>query len=594
MPLKKLLLYYHTLKYLKPQQFWFRFVRAAFPLKRSSFPMRTIPKVHKFQKKWKQVLPINACIVSENPLTFSFLNQTHPIKNQEDWNRVTADKLWLYTLHYHPFLLSEADLSLKKSILLKWIEQNPWPIGIAWEPYPLSLRIVNWIKFALSEQKAADDIFLKSLFLQCLSLEKQIEYHLLGNHLFENAKALFFAGIFFDTGESRRWLKKGLSLLDHELKEQILADGGHFERSPMYHGIILEGLLDVYQLISISGAPAFEKLSTSKNPAVMLNSFQHLIENIRKILKQVQDDVPCKGVFRGAQFETRLRNLIPHMIQWFSSLTHPDGQIAFFNDSTLEIGPTVKDIQTYASTLGLPSLLHKRDSIYLKESGFARAERGKALLLADIGSVGPSYLPGHAHAGTLSFELSLGNERLLVNSGISTYTVGKERAYQRSTLAHNTLSIDGQNSSEVWSSFRVGKRASVRDVQFSPSNKGFSAAHDGYQRSKYRLIHQREWSLKERKITLTDSLTGKGIPEVTASFHLHPAWSIVSYQKSVLKIQSLQTQQEVKVRFPEDATLKIEPYDYALGFNKTQKSHCIRVCLSNMSLPSSHQTTIEW
>ena len=86
-------------------------------------------------------------------------------------------------------------------------------------------------------------------------------------------------------------------------------------------------------------------------------------------------------------------------------------------------------------------------------------------MLIDVAKIGPDYLPGHAHADTLSFELSLYGKRLLVNSGISRYGTSLIRQFERSTEAHNTVAIDNKNSSEVWSGFRVARRAYPLDLK---------------------------------------------------------------------------------------------------------------------------------
>src|SRR5690606_3552585 len=117
---------------------------------------------------------------------------------------------------------------------------------------------------------------------------------------------------------------------------------------------------------------------------------------------------------------------------------------------------------------------------------------GPVTAFLDLAPVGPDYLPGHAHADTLSFELSVGGERVFVDSGTSTYQAGQVRDFQRSTRAHNTVVIDGLNSSDVWGAFRVGQRARVFDVLVQET-EGYlfvSAAHDGYRRLPGRVIHR--------------------------------------------------------------------------------------------------------
>src|SRR5690606_13087772 len=101
---------------------------------------------------------------------------------------------------------------------------------------------------ALGDANALKSAAVHSLAMQARYLRRRLEIHLLGNHLWANAKALVFAGAFFTGDESAGWLHKGAALIGRELDEQILPDGGHFERSPMYHAIVLEDVLDLLQL----------------------------------------------------------------------------------------------------------------------------------------------------------------------------------------------------------------------------------------------------------------------------------------------------------------------------------------------------------
>src|SRR5204863_10066145 len=131
-------------------------------------------------------------------------------------------------------------------LMQRWLTEHPPQLANGWEPYPTSLRIVNWIASALAGNDLSPSV-LQSLSVQVRALCAALEFHLGGNHLLANAKALVFAGRFFSGPEAEKWLRTGLDLLDAELREQILDDGGHFELSPMYHAIILEDVLDLIQ-----------------------------------------------------------------------------------------------------------------------------------------------------------------------------------------------------------------------------------------------------------------------------------------------------------------------------------------------------------
>ena len=169
-------------------------------------------------------------------------------------------------------------------------------------------------------------------------------------------------------------------------------------------------------------------------------------------------------------------------------MCHPDGEISFFNDSAIGIAPSPAQLDAYAQRLGYGIIPPTADGCtLLPESGFVRMQKGPAVVIADVGSVGPDYLPGHAHADTLSFELSLYGSRVLVNAGISEYGTSDERLRQRGTAAHNTVVVLGENSSEVWGGFRVARRAHAFGYRASEhvDQLVVTCSHDGYRRLKH-------------------------------------------------------------------------------------------------------------
>ena len=322
---------------------------------------------------------------------------------------------------------------------------------------------------------------INSLTMQVGWLSKRLEYHLLANHLLANAKALVFAGVFLG---NEKWHRKGMAIYRKELPEQICADGVHFERSAMYHCIILEDLLDCVKLLK-----KFESLEVSKS-------------------ESYGEDVDFFGDYAEK------------MLVGLKLLTGPDGKIAKFNDSTEGIAKSPSDLLALATSLGLPSSLVVVDSgsgtadrsiVPLPlpattlpqtfkpsdSSGFLRLENETYCVIAKCGEIGPSYQPGHAHADTWSFELWKETRKLIGDTGCSTYVPGEVRSSERSTAAHNTVVIGGQDSSEVWASHRVGRR-----FDFRRHKRTFELTADG---------------LKGR-----DELNGKGEHDVEIRFHLPP------------------------------------------------------------------------
>ena len=424
------------------------------------------------------------------PDSFRFLGE-NGVLSEIGWDGPIREKLWRYNQHYFDDLNATGAnerIDWQRELLCSWIQCNPPGVGTGWEPYPTSLRIVNWVKWAQAGNELPEAC-LHSLAVQTRWLEKRLELHLLGNHLFANAKALMFAGLFFDGPEADKWLNKALHILANEVPEQILLDGGHFERSTMYHSLVLEDMLDL-----------INEANTFANCLSLSQQFQ------------------ISGWKQRAQT----------MRKWLQTMCHTDGEISLFNDSAFNIAPKPAELEAYAGRIFGDTLPHTSASqIHLKDSGYVRLAYGPAVALLDIAPVGPDYLLGHAHADTLSFELSVGKQRVLVNSGTSCYGNSGERLRQRGTAAHNTVVVDGQNSSEVWGGFRVARRAYPLDLQIKHSEGSYThdseihCAHSGYSHLNGSPIHHRTWRMDEHNLSVADKVVGlHRIAE--ARFHFHP------------------------------------------------------------------------
>jgi len=498
---------------------------------------------------------------------FVFLNEEGGLAGPESWNDPSREKLWLYNLHYFDDLIPD-DVSERvdwhRRLIQRWVVENPVGSGNGWEPYPLSLRMVNWIKWALQGNEM-EPAWLDSLATQTRFLRKRLEYHLLGNHLLANARALVFAGLFFAGEEAEAWLAKGLEIYTRQLPEQVLDDGGHFERSPMYHAIVLEDLLDLVNILS-----SFRRKPESIfNSGVEQNGSWIRHAGPRSGTGMTGEDKSGmtgedKSGMTGGADGLRIRHAGPRsgtgmthprhpgaansgtrdlhdnagtgefshragmtalkMLTWLRAMTHPDGGIGFFNDTALGIAPGCAALESYAGRLGLQAVDESSAALQsLAASGYVRLQQGPLVALLDVGETGPDYLPGHAHADTLSFELSLFGQRVFCNSGTSSYTIGAQRQRQRGTAAHNTVVIDGEDSSEVWAGFRVARRARPFGLNIDETGGGIAVAcsHDGYKRLKGRPVHTRQWHFEPGRMAVTDNIQG-GFKSAVAYYHLHP------------------------------------------------------------------------
>lgn len=483
--MRKALRYWHTLRYLKSEQIAYQVMRRVWRPRppRGPVPFRRTPK-----GQWHR--PIAGPASFAPPDLFTLLGETGRL-NEIGWEGPERSLLWRYNQHYFADLLAmDAGQRVKAhaKLIEDWIAANPPAMGAGWHAYPTSLRIVAWIKWAQAGNILPASA-QRSLADQARWLSCSLERHLLGNHLFANAKALIFAGLWFQGPEASHWRDIGLQVLRREFPEQILPDGGHFELSPMYHILATEDVLDL-----INMARCFAP------------------------------DLGARGNEALAAWEAR----VPDMLDWMMSMRHPDGEIAFFNDAAIGIAPTPDQVNAYAIRLGFARGFEPKPGIvHLQESGYARAAAGPAVLLADMAAVGPDYLPGHAHADTLSFELSLYGRRVICNSGTSVYGSGAERLRQRGTAAHSTVLLDGENSSEVWGGFRVARRARVHGARSSANDNHLclEAFHDGYTRLAGRPRHHRRWLLRKTGLTVTDCIDGRGYHNAEVLFPLAPGWT---------------------------------------------------------------------
>ena len=490
--------YFHTLKYLKLSQIFFRLQKKIIHPKCNMITgvLSKTDSVWVFHSLHFQKLFDGGNV--------SFLNKRGNITDASDWNDCHHEKLWLYNLHYFDDLVSHGfdnrrELQLK--YISKWIQDNPAPLGNGWEPYPTSLRICNWVKGFLSGL-AIDQSILNSLAQQSDYLAQDLERHLLGNHLFVNAKALIFAGLYLDGKDAAKWLIVGIAIYQKELDEQILPDGGNFELSPMYHVIMIIDLLD---LINV-----FNRYSSKIDSSII----------------------------------NKTKSTVVKMLGWLSIMSHDDGEISFFNDSCFGIAPKLSCVFEYAQKLGISAPISEVSQLQLynlKNSGYVSVKSVDFSLIADLSPIGPSYIPGHAHADALSFEFSLAGQRVFVNSGISQYGLSEERLRQRKTAAHNTVSVNNMDSSQVWSGFRVAKRADIgsRVVGRVINNSvSFSAEHNGFKKQGINCLHHRAWHVTDTSIRLIDTLKGT-VSQAIGYLHLHPEITIISLADNVVELATV-------------------------------------------------------
>jgi uncharacterized heparinase superfamily protein len=281
-------------------------------------------------------------------------------------------------------------------------------------------------------------------------------------------------------------------------------------------------------------------------------------------------------------------------------MCHPDGEISFFNDSSHNVAPSFDEIKKYIQRLNNSMDLKidsekkiKKDFVNLFASGYSRIQAKNLVLLIDRAAIGPDYLPGHSHADTLSFELSLFKKRVIVNSGISTYENNNERNFQRGTSAHSTVTIDSKNSSETWKSFRVARRARIFNLKNDFQSKKIivSACHNGYHRLKGKPTHSRQWEVSKSSIEIVDDITGAKVHDIKVVFPLHPEVKIMSYDKNKVFLDV--NGNKVIISFIGQGKLYIQNSFYHKEFGLSQKNAHLHYNYSG-ELPVRIITKVNW
>jgi uncharacterized heparinase superfamily protein len=420
---------------------------------------------------------------------FTFLGRTLELGRDVAWHRPDLDagtRLWKTQLHELPCALDLAaaaratgDPAFRARLLelaASWEAASP--IGCpgfaidCWNARAVASRLANLALAAALLGLRGDEpeaAFLGPLLARhALFLGENLELDLRANHLLRDAVGLVYAGALFPA------LGDGLALLRAQVEEQVLADGAHVERAPLYQAIVLEDLLEARLLL-------------------------------------------------GAAAPDWLRGAVLAMAGFLAAILHGDGDLPLFGDTwrgEVDVGHLLGAVRALPeAAAGLPAPRGAEGA-----SGLVALRRGEVRALLRAGPHGPDYQLGHAHGDLLSFELSRGPARLVVDTGTLTYDAGPARAHLRSTAAHNTLELDGESQIEAWGSFRVGRRGRARCVASGEEGpwRFVWACHDAYAWLPGRPIHHRLLALSESAILVLDAVLGRGRHRVASALHLAP------------------------------------------------------------------------
>jgi len=438
----------------------------------------------------------------KNGFIFNFLNKKISFEDNFNWHQNILKKgtrLWLLNLHYFHWIENSANKDFY-FFINDWINKNrPYQKGYwldSWNSYALSIRVVVWISELSKREDELEQGFLKkveeSIAYQIQFLMKNLELDIGGNHLIKNIKALLYGSQFFKGALAESWGKKAKSLLKIELNKQILDDGFHFELSPAYHCQVFEDLID------------------------------------------------CYSVLEDSKLKIKLKKKLSLMAIVVESFTHADNKISLFNDGGLDMARNPLNLlATYKNKLtGLT--LQKSYYSEFKNSGYYVIKNNFFHLIYKSGNAGSNHLPAHAHGDIFSFELSVKNQRFIIDQGVFEYDPGTFRNLSRATISHNTVTVNDENQCEFFSSFRMGQRATVEinNLKSTKESLYIASSHNGYRHLIKSPIHRRELSCSyEGNITIIDKIIGGDNQNINSRLLIHPDIKLENINDHVIALK---------------------------------------------------------
>jgi hypothetical protein len=363
---------------------------------------------------------------------------------------------------------------------------------------------------------------LVALHHQLTHVERHLSVYFSPNtHLTGEALALYVVGVALpELAASRRWTQTGRRILLEEIDRQIHADGGHVERSTHYQRYTL----DFYLMALVT--------AQQDGDAEAVRRFTDAVTRLADFTRTMADDagrLPLIGDDDGGMLWPFAGRECPDVRDSLALaallLGRPDlspwgtPEEVFWIAGRAAIDGTPRHETPDARACALPSRA-------LTETGYvvARDSAGSHAVF-DVGQQG--YLnAGHAHADALAITLTLAGRRLLVDPGTSTYTMDRRvRDHLRSSMNHNTVTIDGRSQAISSGPFHWKTRADAR-LDGWRHGAGFDwaeASHDAYAPVRHRRTLLRT---AESGWLVVDDILGEGRHDASAHWHFHPDWRL--------------------------------------------------------------------
>ncbi len=510
--------------------------------------------------------------------------------------------IWELARHQHLTILAAAYATTKDSRyatrvadeLTNYLQATPFCRGIHWTSgIEIGIRMISWVwvRRLLADWPQANELFEDNpVFTEHLGRHHQwinafpAKGSSANNHLIAESCGTFIAANAFDIFERReQWRDQAASTLIKEFKQQTFNDGLNKELASDYHGFVLELVTAAYVEARLSRHPMADEV----------------LPTLTKAFDALASIVDCNGDAhhqgdadqgRGLLLEASQFNRWPSLLASGAAIVKPASwwpEIAKTDLRTEAFRACVND-RSSSSTSRVTAERGQRRSSHFTDAGQTilrdiEPRPDEIWVRFDHGPHGYLSTAAHAHADSLSIEIRVGGIPIIVDPGTYCYHGEPEwRDYFRSTAAHSTVEVNGENQSQIQGPFLWGNHCSATFETCEGLDNGdiatCSANHQGYE-ARFGVVHRRNVSLnrRQRSITICDELVGTGTQPSTIArvmFHFHPnitLHQLATTSSPTILIEGFSINNHRQAHHADQAKLDLDPsLSWSLSKGKTE------------------------
>lgn len=443
--------------------------------------------------------------------------------------------IWELNRHQHLIVLAKAyyltgDAKYKDEVIAQisgWIETNPYMKGVNWaSSLEVAIRLISWSwvwHFMGEIDEKLKNLWIDSIYKHCVFISNNLSrYSSANNHLIGEAAGLFIATILWPfEKESAIWQKKSFKILAEEIEKQNYDDGVNKEQAISYQQFVL----DFFILAALLG---------EKNGIGFSSTYWQRIEKMLEFIASIMDrqgNIPNIGdsddgyavVLSEEEGLNHFKSLLATAAVLFERGDFAQKAGQFDEKSFWLLGVKGQEkFERLEKRQFITTKAFKNGGYYILSAFDDTDDEIKAIF--DSGPLGYLSLAAHGHSDALNFILNVSGREFIIDPGTYAYHTQKQwRDYFRGTSAHNTVRIDGVDQSVPGGNFMWIKKANTRLTKEERTGRYelVSGVHDGYNRLKDSVLHQREITFdKENKVfSICDRIKARQKHLIEQYFH---------------------------------------------------------------------------